>query len=362
MNKIGIVTFSWAHNYGALLQTYALQEKIKTTNKVEIINYVEKEEEEQYRPKILSKNIKSTIKNIIFFPKRVKRYNKFNKFIKRYINLSKKYTSSNALKADAPNCDVYITGSDQVWNPEITRGLSDIYTLNFGKTDIRRISYAASVGDARQIEKNKDEFVKKLEIIDRISVREEDAKIKLENIMSKKIDVVLDPTLLLNKEQWDKKIGSPKKQKEKYILAYVVEEDIEYNKIVNYLSEKTGLKVIHFERRKNKYNNVLKTAYTNDPFEFVNLIKNAEYVVATSFHATVFSIIYNKKFFIIPHKKTGARVINLLDKLDIKGRNFDNFDEFKNVNYNSDINWEEVNKRLEEERKKSIDWLKNAIK
>src|SRR5699024_6214752 len=104
------------------------------------------------------------------------------------------------------------------------------------------------------------------------------------------------------------KIEKFRKQKQKYILAYMVEEDLEYTKIVNCLSEMTGLKIIHFERVKRKMKNALKSAYTKDPFEFVNLIKNADYVVTTSFHATVFSIIYNKKFFVIPHKKTGARV------------------------------------------------------
>ena len=79
------------------------------------------------------------------------------------------------------------------------------------------------------------------------------------------------------------------------------------------------------------YKNVLKSAYTEGPLEFVNYIKNAEYVVATSFHATVFSIIFNKKFFIVPHKKTGARVTNLLDKLEIKNRTFNSLEEFKNI-------------------------------
>lgn len=363
MKKIGIITFSWAHNYGALLQTFALQENLLINNNdVKIINYITRENKKQYSPYRLSSNIRGNITNMLFLPKAIKKNFKFRKFIHKNLLLTKQYYGFKQLYKNAPEFDIYITGSDQVWNPKITKGLSDAYTLNFGENNIKRISYAASVGDATLINANKEIFKTKLKKIDKISVREDDAKLELQKIIKKNIEIVLDPTLLLSREQWDKKVGESKKQKEKYILAYVVEEDPEYKKIVNYLSEKTGLKVIHFERRKSKYNSVLKTAYTEDPFEFVNLIKNAEYVVATSFHATVFSIIYNKKFFIVPHKKTGARVINLLNKLNIVGRNFDTFEEFKNIDYNLNTDWEKVNKKLEEERKKSIDWLKNAIK
>ena len=97
------------------------------------------------------------------------------------------------------------------------------------------------------------------------------------------------------------------------------------------------------------------------PFEFIKHIRDAEYVVATSFHATVFSILFHKKFFIVPHKKTGARVTNLLDKLKITGRTFSTLEEFEKIDYDFETDWKEVDNGLEIERKKSIDWLVNAI-
>ena len=171
----------------------------------------------------------------------------------------------------------------------------------------------------------------------------------------------MDPTLLLTKKQWENEIKTLTGNKEKYILAYVVEKDEQYIKIVNNLSEKTGLKIIHFGKTNPGYKNVLKSAYTEGPLEFINYIKNAEYVVATSFHATVFSVIFHKKFFIIPHKKTGSRVTNLLDKLGIENRTFNTLEEFKNIDYNFGMNWDNVEERLGKERKKSLDWLEKSI-
>ena len=368
MKKIGILTFHNAYNYGAVLQCYALQKVIGNKNfNVEVINYNDFNVMDSYRffPKNnrnLKSFIKSVIKVVLFYGKTKKRYNKFDEFIKNNYILSKnKYTKEDLLNEDSINYDCLITGSDQVWSISIVGELSDIYTLNFANDKINKISYAASVGDASTIKRNKNLFKNKISKINHISVREDDAKNELEKILTKPIEVVLDPTLLLKSVDWNNLTNTDDSKKEKYILAYVVQADEEYIKIVNDLSEKTGLKVIHFDKRNPGYKNVLKSAYTEGPLEFVNYIKNADYVVATSFHATVFSVIFNKKFFIVPHRKTGARVTNLLDKLGIEGRTFSSYNEFKDIDYNFDTNWDEVNKKLDIEREKSINWLLNAI-
>ena len=365
--KVDIITFQCAHNYGAILQVYALQQTIeKMSKKVEIINYKNKIIEQQYKvinvdKKNLKNFLKSIVSAILFFQKRYKRYENFEKFIKERLTLTKVYKNEEVLKNDFPIADIYVTGSDQVWNSKITYGLQDAYTLNFGKKNIKKISYAASVGDSSLVIKNKEIYEKKLSILNYISVREEDAKKELEKIIDKPITVVLDPTLLLTQNDWNQEIQSMQAIKEKYILAYVVQPDDEYIKIVNDLSEKTGLKIIHFGKRNIGYKNVLKSAYTEGPLEFINYIKNAEYVVATSFHATVFSIIFHKKFFIIPHKKTGSRVTNLLDKLGIENRTFNTLEEFQGIDYNFETNWDNVEDKLEKERKKSLKWLEKAI-
>lgn len=366
MKKIGIITFHSAHNYGAMLQAYALQSKLRQED-VKIIDYRNKNIDKVYRLIKVSKNpikaIKLLYKSLKNYKSNKKRYDSFNSFMLDNYKLTERYNSLKELKNRYPKCDVYITGSDQVWNPDIVGELSDAYTLNFGDENIKRTSYAASIGNSKIEEKYKNDYRDKLNKIDCISVREETARENLKKIIDKNIDVVLDPTLLLTKEEWDENLNKCKNNNisEKYILAYVVEPDEEYNKIVNYLSEKTGLKVVHFEIENRKLNNVLESAYTQGPFEFVNLIKNAEYVVATSFHATVFSVIYNRKFVVVPHRKTASRVINLLEKLDIQDRIFYNLEELKNKDYDSKIDWNKVEKNLNKEREHSIKWLENAI-
>ena len=366
MKKIGIITFHKAHNYGAMLQVYALSQVLSKSENVEVINYYNKRIYNGYkiiRPlnkRYILGSTKRLIKDIFNYNNRKKRYTSFNNFINNKCVLSKQYKSIDEL--NDVDYDVLITGSDQVWNTKIVGELSDAYTLNFGKKDIKRISYAASVGDASLIKEQKDLFKSKLEILDKISVREEDVKIELEKIIDKPIDVVLDPTLLRTKEEWDNELKDIKKENEKYILAYVVEADDEYVKIVNDLSKKTGLKVLHFGEKNPGYINVYKSAFTEGPLEFVNYIKNAEYVVATSFHATVFSIIFNKKFFIIPHRKTGIRVTNLLEILNIKERCFQSLEDFKNIDYDFESDWSSVNKVLKKKREESVEWLNNVIK
>lgn len=365
MKNIGIITFHCAHNYGALLQVYALQEKTRMLGyKVEIINYRNKNILNTYKLIKLSKNpincIKLLYNSFKYYKYNKKRYDNFENFINKNLKLTKEYKSLNELKNDSPKFDCYITGSDQVWNTDITKGLSDAYTLNFGDDGVNRISYAASIGKSSL---GQEDYKTRLSKINYISVREKTAKDLLEPVLNRKIEVVLDPTLLISGKEWEEYFDFRNDVNEKYILTYYVEENDEYVKIVNELSKKTNLKVINFEKiNKHNYSNFMKSAYTEGPEEFVRLIKNAEYVVTTSFHATVFSILFHKKFFVIPHKTTGSRVTDLIDKLQIKNRIYYTVDEFKsNENYNEDVDYSMADKILLEEREKSVKFLKEAI-
>lgn len=363
MKKIGIVTFHRAHNYGAILQAYALEKFLEEIgNEVEFVDYFPEKMKKQYGViKINEKNfftrVKSFLSSIVFLRKNRARYDNFNNFINKNIKMTQKYHSIEEVKKNPPKDAIYITGSDQVWNPDITNGLSDIYTLNFGEKNTLRVAYAASIGKNTL---GNERYQKKLAGINYISVREETAKNLLTPILKQNITVVLDPTLLFEGKKWQEKLNLKKVENIPYILAYQVKENKEYLNIVNELSRRTGLKIIHFDKKNTGYNNILKNAYQEDPEGFVRLIKNAEYVVTTSFHATVFSILFHKKFFVIPHKSTGSRVTDLLDKLEINDRIFYSLDEFKKVDYEKNVNYESVEKRLEIEREKSIEFIMKA--
>lgn len=210
MKKIRIITFHNAHNYGAMLQAYALSKKIENMdNQVEFIDYRNKNVENGNRIININKNklIKSILSNIVYYNKNRRRYNNFNKFMNQNLQLTeRRYDNVEELKQDSPKADIYITGSDQVWNKDIVGSIEDSYTLNFGDDNVKRISYAASIGKSIIAEPDKNVINHKLERIDYISVREEDAKHALSQIVNKNIEVVLDPTLLIDKKEWESEI------------------------------------------------------------------------------------------------------------------------------------------------------------
>ena len=181
MKKGIITTFYKAHNYGAMLQAFALKKFLESNNyNIEFLNYKDDNIEEVYKVfSLKNKSLKNKIKEILkflFFSRKIKkRYSNFSNFQSKYLKETKLIIDKNTkLDEVSLNADFIITGSDQVWNKNITKGLSDIYTLNFGEKDIRRISYAASIGN-KKID-NELEYKNKLSIIDKISVREETAK------------------------------------------------------------------------------------------------------------------------------------------------------------------------------------------
>ena len=368
--KIGIVTFHYAHNFGALLQTYALQTKLQQMgHEVYIINYIVPRIYENYsllsidrKNKSFLKKIKARIIKIITIPLRYKKYIKFKNFIKSNLNLTRKYKDEEDLQKNFPKYDIYITGSDQVWNTEIVGFLSDVYTLNFGDEKIRRVSYAASIGKNEVQEKELKEFKEKLKMLDKISVREQTAKKILSKVLDKKIEVVLDPTLLIEREKWDEIIKNYSNvPNQKYILAYRVAKNQEYINTVNYIAKMLNLKVIHFNK-KDDINEVLRVEENVNPFEFVNLIKNAEFIITNSFHATVFSSIYHKKFVVIPNSKTGNRVTNLLEKIGLENHVIYSLEEFKTKDMKELDDYENVDNKLKQEQKQSLKFLEESTK
>lgn len=368
MRKIILTTFFRAENYGAALQTYALQSVLQDKDFfVEILNFRDPIIEEPYELINLKRSsfyffLRACVSTLIFYKRNKKRHKKFVQFRNAYLHIGKEeYRDIESIKKNPPKADIYLTGSDQVWNTEITKGVSEVYTLNFGDKQIKRVSYAASIGNSRICTDDEEVFRRRLLRIDALSVREETAKRFLEKLLSKKnITVTLDPVLLRSREEWETILPKYERSAGKYILAYRVEMNEEYQKIVNDLSKKTGLRVVHFEKRK-VYGNNFYSAYTAGPLEFVNLIKHAEYIVTTSFHGTAFSVIFHKKFWVVPHQYTGSRVTDLLEVLKISERVVYTCDEYLSKNYEQMIDYEKVDAILSSEREKSLKWLDRAL-
>lgn len=362
MLKAKLLTFHNAENYGAMLQAYALKNTLKNEGYgVQFINYQDKNILKDYKL-IRFNSFKSFFSSIFFIFRNVKRKISFKKFSDKYLDTKlKKYYTNEQIEKDISKENILIAGSDQIWNVNLTCTLSDIYTLNFNNCK-NKLIYGASVGNEELIDVYKDSFVEKLKDVEYISVRESNVKEKLENILNKSVECVLDPTLLLSKTDWNNLLEESKfvnPIKEDYILVYTLFESEKVTLAANKLSEITGLKVVHF-RKYNAYKNELKSLYTYGPTEFVNAFKNAKYVITNSFHGTVFSIIYNKKFSAILPCERKKRIEELLYALDIQDRILD---DNKDINKILDeIDYDSVNNKLEGLKTKSINYLKKGIK
>lgn len=360
--SIGIFTIQSAKNYGGALQAYALRKKcLNYVDDVSIVNYVNKDVDKEYNlikfnGNSLKEKVVNFIKSIIVLPYSVKKHNRFKKFEKEYFNLTKKYTDKD-LDNRYPIFDKYIVGSDQVWNPDVTKGLRKAYTLEFFHENDKKVSYAASIAASKINKEDLDKLVANVKDFSALSVREVSGKELLSSHVNKEIEVVLDPTLLLTNEEWSKLAGE-RIIKDDYIFVYAFEQDDNLIKVVNDLAKKNSLKVISFDIRK-KYVNSEGNYFGSGPVEFVNFIKYAKYVVTNSFHATVFSVIFEKEFFTIPFGNRGSRMIDLLNKLNIGDRIINKFEDYSRIK--NKINYQKVNNILNEEMAKSIKYLESSI-
>lgn len=365
MKKIFTVTFHRADNYGAVIQAYALQKVLEKNYETQILDYDNKRISDDYR--IFKKTNKNSIKTVIQFAKdlinckkeivRKRNYGNFREKLK----LTRKFDTIDEVKKDYPKADVYITGSDQVWNPELTDGLNDVYTLNFGDNNFKKISYAASCGSIDSLKNDKVKLEETLKNFDNISVRENSLQLELSKTMNKNIELVLDPSLLLTKEDWIAFAGNNRIIKEKYIFVYCGDEPQLFYDIINEIAERTGYLIVYFGRRdrKNNFKHRKKSCYESGPIEFVNLINNAEYVITASFHGTALATILNKEMFIVLNRASD-RLATLLNGVNLRDRIISNMEEFEKA-YNTKTNWDITNQMLKEKKKASINWLYNAI-
>ncbi len=350
-NKIGIITFQAALNYGALLQAYSLKQFLNSCGcQAEVVNYVPPFLKHQSDPKFsLYKNPKNIIKMNLQVLSEKKNFVAFQAFRKKQLELSDVITD-NELENILNKYDIVIYGSDQVWNSNITR--NNLYY--FGKSvkkGTKKISYAASMGN--KVGNLSDEEIKLIKNLNAVSVREKEAEnyLKTLGIDSK---CVGDPVFLNTSEFWKKEIDNVKLAiKEKYIFYYTIEHNQKLAEEARSYAVKHGLKLISAHGRGTKQNEYAEYLNNIGPLEFVALIKNAEVVFTNSFHATAFSSIFEKNTYISLHSNTGSRIINLLN---IMGKDYNNNNKCEFIDF-SEID----RKLLESQIVESQKYLVNNI-
>ena len=298
--KIGILTFCNGYNYGAILQCYALQ-RFLNNNKIdaEIINFKKEKMFNKKGYNFLSMSYLLRKIYAFFYQKQIKiKKTKFNNFFKNNIrHFPNDSVDENNVTEIAKRYDIIIFGSDQIWN--MNEKIYDRSKIFFGDFEFsgKRISYAASFGDSIEVAKQNADYIKKmLKKFDAISVREKTGNDFLSEYGISN-DLVVDPTLLLKANEWNKlcKKSTFNKIPKKYILYYSVNCKKYSWKIAKKLSKLTGIKVINLEEHPKIFGANFINDYTEGPEEFLYLIKNAEYIVTNSFHGTIFSLIFNKK-------------------------------------------------------------------
>ncbi|MEM4482001.1 MAG: polysaccharide pyruvyl transferase family protein [Desulfurococcaceae archaeon] len=379
MQRVGLLTCvgrNYGHNFGTVLQAYALQRVIVSENLYcEIIDFVPlqnffKNSLHTLRNRgiiyavykslpWIAETIKRKIINkekIICQQSNTRRW-KFEKFKQCYLQFSHQ-TFRDINKLGRLDYDIYVVGSDLVWSPKYNYPeILHIYLLSFVKNRLK-LSYAASIGEsiprwARPI------FRTNLKDFNFISVREETSAKVLKECVGIDAEVVLDPTLLLTKEDWYKLAKIPEKEPKKpYMLVYDIYRSKEIMREINHIAKERGCNIITYSLSKN-----IPSFYHYCPQEFLWLYKNTEYVVTTSFHGTVFAILFNKPFYTINpgNNAPPCRIIDLLKKLNLKDRFINDPKSLRSLSFD-ELDWNLVNNNLENERKHSLNFLKRALR
>lgn len=347
-------------NFGNRLQNYALQEKMKKIGMdcYTIKNYYWTNNNKHYYRRIIKhklleikKYIKSSSEEKRLKRTRTDRFNEFDKNIKFD---SKIITAKNCKSF---KYDYFIVGSDQVWNPKYG-SLSEIELLTFAETK-KRISYAASFGISKLPEEYKDFARNELNKFNKISVRENEGKSIVKELTNREdIEVLVDPTMLLSVEEWDKVSKKPQNLKEgKYILNYFLGKiPEERDKEIKRIAEENGYYIINILDKNDPL-------YCSGPSEFIYLEKHAELICTDSFHSVVFAILYNKPFIVFDRKgnndnNMNSRLQTLLSKFELNNR----FINSRIENHLLKNDFKNVESILNEERKKSNEYLITALK
>lgn len=367
--KVGILTFHRTPNFGAVLQAYALQNVLRSLGvENEIIDYRNRRIEQIQRPLYFYhfKNPLNYLKYRYNKNNNTRKYEKFAQFRREFLNVSKIVYNHGELKQPLNLLyDKYICGSDQVWNYSITN-YDTTYLLDFESNSEKKISYAASFGVTRLEKDIEPIYVNLLQQIKFLSVREAEGQNIIRNICHRETIAVLDPTLLLNKSNWNDMIKSDlinSLDEKKYVLCYELEISEEMQIFSRSIAKIKNLEVIRISHNKDiiRKNND-KVINDIGPLEFLKLFSNAEFVVTNSFHGTAFSIIYEKPFvtFLLEkHAEVNSRLVNIINLLELDERVF----RGKNANYylNHAIDYSNVNNNLENCKVHSYAFLKSAL-
>lgn len=311
--KIGLITMHFQDNYGAVLQTYATQNYLSCNHEVEIINYIHNSKTSVGSESIAKRLVRASAHPLRTLYNR-RRGKLFSEFKENYYRLSgQTYYGDTQIETDPPQYDLYVAGSDQIWNTEITNA-SRAYYLSFVR-DGKKVSYASSFGH-ENLKGTEVEFAMKyLSSFDSVSVRENGSAIELERILSREIATVLDPVFLLDSNHWSE-ITREVKVKKNYIFIY----SVQFNDAIRNAADAAArmrLPIYYLNGGGTSVSYPGKELVAIGPREFLWLIMNAKYIITNSFHGTAFSLIFKKKLVVCEHTTRNLRLKSLLKRAHV---------------------------------------------
>ena len=386
MKPIALVTCYFHHNYGSMLQAYATEMIMQqmhlpyqTIACKAPIDYMEENKAIYIVKKLLIGDWKMKLgkmqierekkKNPVFARNWTIRDEAFNLFAKESFHLSPYCKNRAELKAMANNYSAILVGSDQLWRTDSVE--HGYYTLEWVPDNIRKIAYSTSIGVKEvpwfQVEKNR-RFMNRF---DYIALREQSACDLVYKLTGRKVQVVLDPTLLFTGEQWMNIQQIEPLTTDNYIFCYLLGNNPDQRALIKQVQEKTGLKIValqHLDEYIPSDEGFADEApYNVGPREFLNYIRNADYIFTDSFHCSVFSILYKKQFFTFSRfserakQSTNTRIDNVLSLTGLSQRRINSQSELNSI-LDMPCNYKGVDERLDALRQSSMEYLYTALK
>lgn len=363
MRKVAIATIYHVANYGTVLQAYATQQLLASLGyESEIINYVP--ERLSFRRVMFGSNRKSPIRRaasiVIRMPGNIAIRRIFDRFEKENLRFTKtRYKNAQQVRANPPEADVFLTGSDQVWNSQYNGGIDDVYYLNFQPAGTRKVAYAASIGGDDFEAREKGDIKRLLASYNAISVREKSAQEAVSALGIENVRQVLDPVLAIPPERWNR-LMSQQRIYDGYLLLYVLGRDRTMLELGKAMARERNLKIVKVGLDWLMSPDVDRNDWFCTPNEFLSYFCHADYVLTNSFHGLALSLTFGKQFSVILPKKFSTRLESLLYQFGLQDRGVTQSADLKRSR--EYIDYRLVEKSLEQARHASVSWLAAALK
>ena len=361
--KVGVITYHRSNNYGAQLQAYALIRAIEQLgHQAEVIdcNAIGDGKIFHWNFHSMRGFIGALRNNLLSIATELKRKKLFKAFVESEIPKSEECFDRESLTERVKQYDYVIVGSDQVWHPQICEG-EKYFFLDLPIPSAKKIAYAPSFGIDDYTEEEANKYMPLINDIAYLSVREATGNKIIEKYLGRKVKEVVDPTMLLNRKDWETLASKPKYGK--YLLYFtILDEPYFADNYVRDLAAKQGLKIV----RIGTVRDIMKPGFINarvsGPKDFLSLVRNADMIVTSSFHGLVFSILFHRNFVcVLNNNERNSRLNDLANKLGIEDRLIQNIQQLNEISLEP-IDYQKLDGQLAELREDSLKYLNNAIR